>query len=107
MMSENNNFEYGLQDEDEMTVTLTLDDDTELECAVVAIFPVKDRDYIALLPLDEESEEVFLYRFNHTSDDDLELENIEDDEEFEMVADAYDQLVDEEEFDEMIEDDEE
>ena len=106
-MSENNNFEYGLQDEDDMTVTLTLDDDTELECAVVAIFPVKDRDYIALLPLNEESEEVFLYRFKHTSDDDLELENIEDDEEFELVADAYDVLVDDEEFDAMIEDDEE
>ena len=44
------NFEYGLQDEEEMTVTLTLDDDSELECAVVAIFPVQDKDYIALLP---------------------------------------------------------
>ena len=106
-MSENNNFEYGLQDEEEMTVTLTLDDDTELECAVVAIFPVQDKDYIALLPLNEESEEVFLYRFKHNNEDDLELENIEDDEEFELVADAYDALVDDEEFEEMIEDDEE
>ena len=106
-MSENNNFEYGLQEEDEMTVTLTLDDDTELECAVVAIFPVQDKDYIALLPLNEESEEVFLYRFKHNSEDDLELENIEDDEEFEIVADAYDALVDDEEFEEMIGDDEE
>ncbi len=105
-MSENNNIQYGLQDEDEMTVTLTLDDDTELECAVVAIFPVQDRDYIALLPLDDESEEVFLYRFKQSGDD-LELENIEDDEEFEIVADAYDQLVDDEEFEDMMEDDEE
>ncbi len=105
-MSDNNNFEYGLQDEEEMTVTLTLDDDTELECGVVAIFPVKDKDYIALLPLDDESEEVFLYRFNQTSDDDLTLENIEDDEEFEIVADAYDALVDDAEFDEMMDEDE-
>ncbi len=106
-MSENNNIQYGLQDEDDMTVTLTLDDDTELECAVVAIFPVQDRDYIALLPLDDESEEVFLYRFKQSADDNLELENIEDDEEFEIVADAYDQLVDDEEFEDMMEDDEE
>ena len=92
-MSESRKFEYGLQDEEEMTVTLTLDDDTELECAVVAIFPVQDKDYIALLPLNEEIDEVYLYRFKHNGDEDLELENIEDDDEFEAVANAYDALV--------------
>ena len=101
-MSENRNFEYGLQDEEEMTVTLTLDDDSELECAVVAIFPVQNKDYIALLPLNEEIDEVYLYRFKHNGDrnleGDLELENIEDDEEFEVVADAYDALVADAEF---------
>ena len=92
-MSENRNFEYGLQDEEEMTVTLTLDDDSELECAVVAIFPVQDKDYIALLPLGVEDAQVYLYRFKHNDDEGLELENIEDDAEFETVVDAYDALV--------------
>lgn len=92
-MTENRNFEYGLQDEEEMTVTLTLDDDSELDCAVVAIFPVQDKDYIALLPLGVEDAQVYLYRFKHNTDEDLELENIEDDEEFELVADAYDALL--------------
>ena len=95
-MSENRKFEYGLQDDAELTVTLTLDDDSELECAVVAIFPVQDKDYIALLPLGVEDAQVYLYRFKHNKDADFELENIEDDEEFEAVADAYDALVDEE-----------
>ena len=76
-----------------MTVTLTLDDDSELDCAVVAIFPVQDKDYIALLPLGVEDAQVYLYRFKHNTDEDLELENIEDDEEFELVADAYDALL--------------
>ena len=35
------------------TVTLTLDDDSELECIVLNIFKGGDREYIALLPLDE------------------------------------------------------
>ena len=96
-MSENRKFEYGLQDEEEMTVTLTLDDDSELECAVVAIFPVQDKDYIALLPLGVEDAQVYLYRFKHNDDEDLELENIEDNAEFDAVADADDALVDEEE----------
>ena len=95
-MDENKYFEYGLQDDENMTVTLTLDDDSELECAVVAIFPVQGKDYIALLPLNEEIDEVYLYRFKHNADEDIELENIEDDAEFEAVSDAYDALVDEE-----------
>ena len=101
------NFKYGLQDEEEMTVTLTLDDDSELECAVVAIFPVQDKDYVALLPLNEEIAEVYLYLFKHNADEDLELENIEDDAEFEAVADAYDALVDVAVVDDVSEDEEE
>ena len=95
-MSETNFFEYGLQDDADLTITLTLEDDSELECAVVAIFPVQDKDYIALLPLGVEDAQVYLYRFKHNGDEDLELENIEDDAEFETVADAYDALVAEE-----------
>ena len=77
-------------------IALKLEDDSELECAVVAIFPVQDKDYIALLPLGVEDAQVYLYRFKHNDDEDLELENIEDDAEFEAVANAYDALADEE-----------
>ena len=91
-MSETNFFEYGLQDDADLTITLTLDDDSELECAVVAIFPVQDKDYIALLPLGMEDAQEYLYRLKR-NEDDIELENIEDDEEFELVADAYDTLL--------------
>lgn len=95
---------------EEMTVTLTLDDGSELECVVLTIFPVEERQYIALLPIDEiegEDGEVYLYRFNELEDGELELLNIEDDEEYEKVADAFDEFLDEEEFDEMFEEDEE
>ncbi len=39
-------------DEAHHTITLTMDDDTEVECAVLTIFPVDSTEYIALLPLD-------------------------------------------------------
>ena len=45
-------FEYGLQDEG-MTVNLLLDDDTDIDCSIIAIFPVLDKDYIALYPMDD------------------------------------------------------
>ncbi len=93
---------------EEDTVTLSLDDGTELECAVLAVFPAGDRDYIALLPLDEEEGEegeVFLYRFSEDEDGEIALDNIEDDEEYEQVADAFDELLDSEEFDELFDED--
>ncbi len=92
---------------DEPTVSMTLEDGTELECDVIAIFPVDDKDYIALLPnkpvegFDEN--EVFLYRYAELEGDDIELTQIESEEEYEAVADAFDELLDEEEFNETEE----
>ena len=91
---------------EEVTVTLTLDDDTELECAVLTIYEVDGKEYIALLPMnDEENEDgdVFLYRYVETEDGEPTLENIEDDDEYEAAADAFDEWLDEQEFEEMIE----
>lgn len=94
----------------EDTVTLTLDDDTEIECAIVSIFPVGEQDYIALLPLEgseAEEGEVFIYRYIDNGTGEPTLENIEDDDEYEAVADAFDELLDSEEYDELIGEDEE
>ena len=99
-----------LNSEEEMDlgiITLTLDDDSEVDCAILAIIPVNGKDYIALLPLDEEEDddEVLIYRFIDKGDDeDPEIENIEDDDEYDAVADAFDELLDEMEFDEEEED---
>lgn len=90
------------------TVTLTLDDGQELECAIVAIFPAGEKEYIALLPLDgkeAEEGEVFIYRYTEENGE-PNLENIESDEEYEVVADAFDELLDSEEFDELDENEE-
>lgn len=91
----------------ESTVTLTLDDDTVVECAILTIFPVNGKDYIALLPLDAEGEneegEVFLYRYSEDENEEPSLTNIEDDDEYEMVADAFDEMLDAQEFDNLEE----
>lgn len=95
--------------EEEMTVTLTLDDGTELECVVLTIFEAGDKEYIALLPLDgQEAEdgEVYLYRYTEDANGNPDLENILDDEEYEIVADAFDELLDSAEYDELVGEDE-
>jgi uncharacterized protein YrzB (UPF0473 family) len=96
-------------EQEEVTVTLTLDDGSQLECVVLTIFDAGKREYIALLPMDgQEAEEgeVYLYRYSEDADGNPSLENIEDDEEYEIVAEAFDELLDEQEFDELIGEDE-
>ncbi|WP_394920419.1 DUF1292 domain-containing protein [uncultured Robinsoniella sp.] len=99
--------------EEGATVTLTMDNGDVVECAVLTIFPANDKEYIALLPLNEEGEndegEVFLYRFSEENGNPM-LENIEDDDEYEVAADAFDEFLDGQEYDEIVdaeEDDEE
>ena len=92
-------------DQEEVTVTLTLDDGSQLECVVLTIFDAGEREYIALLPMDgQEAEEgeVYLYRYSEDANANPNLENIEDDEEYDIVADSFDELLDEQEYDELV-----
>ena len=57
---------YDISKMEDLTVTLTLDDDTELECAVITIFEADGHDYIALLPLEgEDFEDGSVYCYTH------------------------------------------
>lgn len=98
-----------VDNEEEMTVTLTLDDGKELQCVVLTIFPAGEREYIALLPMEgqaTEEGEVYLYRYSEGENGEPNLENIEDDDEFEIVSDVFDELLDDEEYDELVGEDE-
>ena len=86
------------------TVTLTLDDDSELECIVLNIFKGGDREYIALLPtegIEAEEGTVYLYRYEEDEQGNPNLTNIESDEEYEIASDAFDEMLDDEEYDEV------
>ncbi len=109
-MGKNSENDSLVPDDFDTTVTLTLENDEELECAVISIFDANDRRYIALLPLegkDAEEGEVYLYRYNETDDGQPDLSNIETDEEFEIVSDAFDEMLDDAEYQELLGDDEE
>ena len=85
--------------EEEMgTMTLTLDDDTELECGIIGVFDVDGKEYIALLPLEDET--VLIYEYNEKEDGDVELGLIEDDDVFEKVSNTFYEIWDDEEDDE-------
>ena len=90
--------DHDMEENELETITLTLDDDTELECAVIGIFDVEcieGKEYIALLPQDDDT--VLLYEYKELEDDEIELNTIEDDDEFDKVSAAFDSIFEDEE----------
>ena len=84
---------------DDIRVSLDTDEGS-IECRILTIFEVDDQDYIALLPLDEKGNDnangdVFLYGYAEDEQGLPSLRYIDDDEEYEAVADRYDELLDE------------
>jgi len=76
-------------------ITLTLEDDKDVECAVLGIFDVEEVEYIALLPND--SEDVFIYLYQEDAEGNVNLENIESQEDFDKVSAVFLELIEEEE----------
>jgi uncharacterized protein YrzB (UPF0473 family) len=107
-MSENQNDDFNSNDY--ATVTLSLDDGSQCECAIIRIFPAGDRNYIALLPLEGEAadnDEVYLYRYTENDGGEPTLENIDSDDEYEIVSEAFDEELDAMEYEELYEDEDE
>ncbi|MCQ2422896.1 MAG: DUF1292 domain-containing protein [Lachnospiraceae bacterium] len=86
------------------TVTLYLDNDEEVVCDVIAIFPARDGEYIALEPQNAEDEMIYIYRFLETEDEESpKLENIEDEDEFNEVSEAFYEYMDENDYEDLDE----
>lgn len=104
----NKNDDFFNDDVEEATVTLELDDGVEVECDVICIYTAGDHDYIALLPqeaYETQEGEVYLYRYSEENGEPV-IENIEDDEEFEIASDGFDEFLDSAEYDEIVGEDE-
>ena len=71
-----------MNENEAITVTLTLENDEELECAVLSIFEAEEREYIALLPLDDQEFERVSNAFNELMEEqdfaDIDLDELED-----------------------------
>ena len=95
-----------MNENESLTVTLTLENNEELECAVLNIFEADEKEYIALLPLDENGDntdgQIYLYRFiDNGEEEEPGLENIEEDEEFDRVSAIFNEWMDTQDFGEI------
>ena len=92
-----------MNENESLTVTLTLENNEELECAVLNIFKADEKEYITLLPLDENGDntdgQIYLYRFiDNGEEEEPGLENIEEDEEFDRVSAIFNEWLDTQDF---------
>ena len=92
--------EKDILDPREMFLTVELDEGGEETFQIMKIFEADGQDYIAVCPTDG-SEDIYFYRHFEDAAGNPSIGNIESDEEFELVTDAFDQLLDDEEFDQM------
>ncbi|MEG1876279.1 MAG: DUF1292 domain-containing protein [Lachnospiraceae bacterium] len=100
--------ETSYEDEEEMTVTLELEDGS-VTCAVIVILTLDAQDYIVLLPLDDNGENedgnVWIYRYSE-DENDVEAEPvlgyIDNDEEYERICTVYEEYLAESEHDEIL-----
>lgn len=90
-MADNRN---NVQDETDI-ITLEFEDGTELECEIMGVFDYSEKDYIALIPLDD-SDDVYIYGYNEVGEDEFELVDIEDEELFKSVVEEFDAIMAEE-----------
>lgn len=94
--------------EEEMSVTLELDDGRKVTCDVKTILEVAGIEYVVLQPQGQnpiaEEQEVWFYRYSENPDDPDEepvLEYIEDDDEYELVLDAFEEYLDDQYFNDV------
>ncbi len=89
------NCECGCHDEEADFITLEFDDGQEVECEIMGVFDFEGKEYIALLP-DDGSDDVYIYGYKESGEDEFELIDIEDDAEFEKVVKEFETLAVEE-----------
>ena len=98
-----------IENGEQETVEIELDHGEIVNCAIMIVLTVNNKDYIVLLPLDKNGQNhdgnVWFYEFIWDGSDDKEPElgYISDDAEYEAVSEAFDLYLDDVEFDELVE----
>ena len=89
----------------EVDVVTLMTDEGEIDCGIVTVLELNDKEYIAVSPLDDEgelTEEIWFYQFERdpSGGDAHDIVFIEDEDEYDQVVDKFDEWLDTLEFEE-------
>lgn len=105
MNARNHDLFFNEDSEEEATITLTDEDGVSIDTEIVAAIEIEElgKEYVAALPTAPnsmfEEGEVILLIYSEDADGNPEFTPIEDEEEFELVSEALEQLLEDEEED--------
>ena len=91
-MDQDKNRDY----EEENYITLEFDDGEAVECEILGVFDVEGQEYMALAA-DDGSEEIYFFHYREIDEEEFEILDIEEEEEFQKVADIFNEIMEEEE----------
>ncbi len=90
--------EVDVEVELEIDVVTLMTDEGEVDCGIITVLELNDKEYIAVSPLDEDgelSEEIWFYQFERdpSGGDEHDLIFIEDEDEYDQVIEKFDEWV--------------
>ncbi len=82
---------------EENIIVLLDENGDEIAFEIIADFEVNDQEYAILTPVDDEDDSALIFKVVDQGDDEPVLEYLSDEDEFDFVAKAYEELMDDEE----------
>jgi|SRR5690554_4553211 len=82
--------------DDRETITLLDESGEQAEFEVLGVITVEDSDYAILVPIEDDDDQAYIFRIDTDENGEEVLSQVEDDEEFEMVREAWETLCEDE-----------
>ncbi len=80
------------QEEEREEIVLKYDDGNTEVCEILGVFDCQGRDYVALVS-DENPDDVYIYRYNQTGEEDYTLEDETDEAKFDAAVREFEALM--------------
>jgi len=81
-----------MDDKELGTILLYDENGDEVEFDVITKLDIEDKEYVIVTPLNEDSDDAIALRIDKGEDGEEVLVTVEDDDEFEMIEEAYETL---------------
>lgn len=81
--------------EEDYTINIEFDDGENVLCEPYFIFEFEGKEYVAMVPVDEESEEVYLFEYRDLNDEEFEFFDIESEDAYGRVVDEFNRIMEE------------
>lgn len=84
-----------VSEEEAFTINIEFEDGENVLCEPYLLFEFEDKEYVAMIPVNEESEDVYLFEYHDLNDEEFEFFDIEDEATYDRVVDEFNRIMEE------------